>query len=145
MKRKFWLPIVVTLSAILLFGVISGVMTRGAYQFEGIYENVGYEVLTLDLKNGRSKMRYVGYDINGQVVQTKQFFGVFLRWGHHYYFYQIEQDQAHGQQTFNVKNFFIQHHNNRRSVMVSDQRGAYVTKDGKILELKGILYGRALR
>ncbi len=28
--------------------------------------------------------------------------------------------------------------------MVSDQRGAYVTKDGKILELKGILYGRAL-
>ncbi|MEZ9244907.1 hypothetical protein AB4179_11725 [Vibrio lentus] len=145
MKRKFWLPIVVTLSAIFLFGVISGVMTRRAYQFEGIYENVGYEVLTLDLKNGRSKMRYVGYDIDGQVVQTKQFFGVFLRWGNHYYFYQIEQDQAHGQQAFNVKNLFIQHHSNKRSVMVSDQRGAYVTKDGKILELKGILYGRSLR
>ncbi|MCC4857031.1 hypothetical protein [Vibrio lentus] len=145
MKRKFWLPIVVTLSAIFLFGVISGVMTRRAYQFEGIYENVGYEVLTLDLKNGRSKMRYVGYDIDGQVVQTKQFFGVFLRWGNHYYFYQIEQDQAYGQQAFNVKNLFIQHHSNKRSVMVSDQRGAYVTKDGKILELKGILYGRSLR
>ena len=90
-------------------------------------------------------MRYVGYDIDGQVVQTKQFFGVFLRWGNHYYFYQIEQDQAHGQQTFNVKNLFIEHHSNKRSVMVSDQRGAYVTKDGKILELKGILYGRSLR
>ncbi|MCF7502397.1 MULTISPECIES: hypothetical protein [Vibrio] len=145
MKRKFWLPILVTLSVILMYGVMSGIMTRGAYQFKGSYDNVGSEMLTLELKNGRSKMRYVGYDIDGRVVQTKQFFGVFLRWGNHYYFYQLEQDQAHGQQTFNVKNLFIQHHNNKRSVMVSDQRGAYVTKDGKILELKGILYGRSLR
>ncbi len=52
-------------------------------------------------------MRYVGYDIDGQVVQTKQLFGVFLRWGNHYYFYQIEQDQAHRQQTFNVKNLLF--------------------------------------
>ncbi len=81
MKRNFWLPIVVTVFVILAFGLVSGVATKGSYQFESQYENYGWEVLTLELKNGRSKMRYVGYDRNGRVVQTKQLFGVFLRWG----------------------------------------------------------------
>ena len=145
MKRNFWLPIVVTVFVILAVGLVSGVATKGSYQFESQYENYGWEVLTLELKNGRSKMRYVGYDRNGRVVQTKQLFGVFLRWGNHYYFYQLEQHQAHGNQTFNVKNLFIKHHDNKRSVLISDQRGAYITKDGTILELNGILYGKAMR
>ncbi len=145
MKRNFWLPIVVTVFVILAFGLVSGVATKGSYQFESQYDNYGREVLTLELKNGRSKMRYVGYDADGQIVQTKQLFGVFLRWGNHYYFYQIEQDQAHGQQTFNVKNLFIQQRGNNKAILVSDQRGVYVTKSGKILALKGIFYGRTLR
>ncbi|OIN29060.1 hypothetical protein [Vibrio barjaei] len=145
MKYEFWLPIMVTVFTILAFGIVSGVMTKGAHQFAVTYENIGSDVLTLELKNGRSKMRYVGYDADGHVVQTKQLFGVFLRWGNHYFFYQIEQDQAHGQQTFNVKNLFIQQRGNNKSILVSDQRGVYVTKSGKILSLKGILYGRTLR
>lgn len=145
MKYKFWLPVMATVFTILAFGIISGVLTKGAHRFEVSYEDIGSEVLTLDLKNGRSKMRYVGYDADGQIVQTKQLFGVFLRWGNHYYFYQIEQDQAHGQQTFNVKNLFIQQRGNNKTILISDQRGVYVTKSGKILALKGIFYGRTLR
>ncbi len=89
-------------------------------------------------------MQYIAYDLNGSIVETKHLFGVFLRWGSYYYLYQLEQEHAKSPQSFNVKNLFIQQVDDKHSVMISDQRGLYITKQGNPIELKGILYGRAL-
>lgn len=74
-------------------------------------------------------MQYIGYDIDGNVAQTKQMFGVFFRWGNHYYLYQLDQDQD--KQTFNIKHLYIQQTQGKRSVLVSNQRGLYVTKKAR--------------
>ncbi len=142
--KHFFLPVILVVVLILSVGLVSGMSTNNAYQFKVTYDGLGYEELTLRLRNGRSKMHYIGYDRDGKVIQAKQFFGVFLRWGDHYYFYQTEQDQASNPQTFNVKNLFIQELENKRSVLVSDQRGLFIHKNGVPLELKGIFYGRSL-
>ncbi len=141
--RFFCLPIILVIVLLLTVGLVSGISTNNTYQFKVTYDGVGYEELTLRLRNGRSKMHYIGYDRDG-VIHAKQFFGVFLRWGDHYYFYQTEQDQASSPQAFNVKNLFIQELENKRSVLISDQRGLFIRKNGAPLELKGIFYGRSL-
>ncbi|MEZ8020863.1 hypothetical protein BH581_15775 [Vibrio splendidus] len=145
MNRKFWMPILLTLFVIINIGLISGLATKSTYKFEAEYPMVGWEKISLRLENGRVKMQYIGYDIDGNIAQTKQMFGVFLRWGNHYYFYQLDQDQAQDKQTFNIKHLYIQQTQGKRSVLVSNQRGLYVTKKGTPLELKGIMHGDRLR
>ena len=142
--RHFLIPIIFVTVLILSVGLVSGMSTNNAYQFKVAYEGLGHEEVTLRLRNGRAKMHYIGYDRYGNVLHVKQFFGVFLRWGDHYYLYQIEQDQASNPQTFNVKNLYIRELENKRSVMVSDQRGLFINQDGLPLQLKGIFYGRSL-
>ena len=144
MNRKFWMPILLTLFVIINVGLISGLATKSTYKFSAEYPMVGWEKTSLRLESGRVKMQYIGYDIDGNVAQTKQMFGVFFRWGNHYYFYQLDQDQAQDKQTFNIKHLYIQQTQGKRSVLVSNQRGLYVTKKGTPLELKGIMYGDRL-
>ncbi|MEZ8364227.1 hypothetical protein AB4122_11085 [Vibrio cyclitrophicus] len=144
MNRKFWMPILLTLFVIINVGLISGLATKSTYKFSAEYPMVGWEKISLRLESGRVKMQYIGYDIDGNVAQTKQMFGVFFRWGNHYYLYQLDQDQTQDKQTFNIKHLYIQQTQGKRSVLVSNQRGLYVTKKGTPLELKGIMYGDRL-
>ncbi|OEE13411.1 hypothetical protein OAY_14370 [Vibrio cyclitrophicus ZF205] len=107
MNRKFWMPILLTLFVIINVGLISGLATKSTYKFFAEYPMVGWEKISLRLESGRVKMQYIGYDIDGNVAQTKQMFGVFFRWGNHYYLYQLDQDQAQDKQTFNIKHLYI--------------------------------------
>ncbi|MDK9739003.1 hypothetical protein KI655_17000 [Vibrio sp. D404a] len=142
--HKFWTPIGVTILSIIGFGMVSALSTKSAYQFQANYEGLGSELVYLNLNQGRVKMQYVGYDKNESIVKTKQFFGVFMKWGSHYFMYQLEQSQPYEPQTVNIKNAYIEDINDNQSVYISDQRGVFVTKDGKALELKAILHGERL-
>ena len=145
-RLNFRLPVSLTIALITLFIGFSSLLTNKSYEFKANYENLGVETVVMKLMNGRVKMHYIAKDTNHNVIKMENYFGFFLRLGHHYLLLQLDQDDGSGsgRQMLNIKLFFIMTHEDKNSVMISDQRGFYLTKEGKLLRLKGILYGKEL-
>lgn len=133
--------VVLALLFIVLFGLASALLTKSSYRFSSQYDGYGKETLKITYNRGRMKMQFIGKDTKDAIVISKQFFGFFLRFGSHYYLYATEQDGAEKHQSFTVRSYYIKNVNKNDAFLISDQRGVFVAKNGKLIHLNSVLIG----
>lgn len=133
------LGLIVTISV----GVFSALTTKGRYVFESSYPDVGHERLSTVLTHGKIKMQFLGYNASDKITISKQFYGLFLRYGSHYLVIAKEQDTADNKQSLTARSFYIIESADK-AAFISDQRGMYITKDNRPLYLNSVLLGKPL-
>ena len=133
------LGLVVTFSV----GVFSALTTKERYQFESDYPGIGHERLSTTFTRGRLKMQFLAYNVSNKITISKQFYGLFLRYGSHYLVIAKEQDAADNRQSLTARSFYIIESANK-AAFISDQRGMFITKDNRPLSLNSVLLGKPL-
>ena len=124
-------------------GVISALTTNERYQFESNYPDIGHERLSTVLTHGRIKIQFLGYNAANRITISKQFYGLFLRYGSHYLFLAKEQDTADNRQSLTARSFYIIESADK-AAYISDQRGMFLTRDNQPLHLNSVLLGKSL-
>ncbi|MGF1679690.1 hypothetical protein [Photobacterium minamisatsumaniensis] len=138
---KALVGITLSILLILLLGAGSAFLTNERYTFTSEYEKLGSEKLLMSYKRGRAKIQFYGYNKQKKLHISKQFFGYFLRFGSHYLLIATEQDTADTKKLFTTRSFFIKSLG-ENAFIISDQRGVFITKEGKVLHLNSILKGK---
>lgn len=139
--RKAMTGIVVAMLFVISLGIGSALFTNNTYRFSGEYAGLGRETLLASFKSGRTKLQFYAYNIDEKLIISKQFFGYFLRFGSHYFIMATEQNTADEQQRLTTRSFFIRTYDDN-AYMISDQRGVFITKEGKPLHLNSVLIGK---
>lgn len=124
-------------------GVVSALSTNGRYQFESNYPSIGHERLSTVLTHGRIKMQFLGYNVANKITISKQFYGLFLRYGSHYLVIAKEQDTADNRQSLTTRSFYIIESADK-AAYISDQRGLFITRDNRPLHLNSVLLGKPI-
>lgn len=140
---KALLGIVLGLFFALSIGVFSALTTKGRYQFESSYPGLGYERLSTAFTHGKLKMQFLAYNTSDKITISKQFYGIFLRYGSHYLVLAKEQDTADNRQSLTARSFYITE-SAGQAAFISDQRGVFITKDNRLLHLNSVLLGKPL-
>ncbi|PSW14835.1 hypothetical protein C9I98_21885 [Photobacterium sanctipauli] len=138
--QKAILGVTLALVAALSIGFISAFSTINKYQFHSHYAGVGHESFMMTQIRGRIKMQYFGYNIDNDIVVSKQFYGLFLRYGAHYFVLAKEQNTADHNQHLTARSYFIES-NGENAILISDQRGVFITKSKTPLHLNSVLTG----
>ncbi|WEM43882.1 hypothetical protein PTW35_08940 [Photobacterium sp. DA100] len=124
-------------------GIFSALTTKDRYQFDSNYPGIGHERLSTVFTHGRIKMQFLGYNTADKITISKQFYGIFLRYGAHYLVLAKEQDTAENRQSLTARSFYIVESADK-AAYISDQRGVFITKDNQLLNLNSVLLGKPL-
>jgi len=133
--------VLIALLAMFVWGASSALLTKDSYRFSSEYPGYGKEVMLTSFNHGRVKIQFIAKSSDNAIVISKQFFGFFMRLGSHYFLFASEQDGAEKQQRFTVRSYFIESAGDNDALLISDQRGVFVTKDGTLIHLNSVLTG----
>ncbi|MDC5831585.1 hypothetical protein OPW21_18625 [Vibrio europaeus] len=133
--------ILFTFMACLLWGIVSALLTEDRYSLKTSHPEISNETLTITLKHGQAKAHFVSRAVKTTRIISYDMHGLFLRFGDHYLLVTTDDSDDVHTHGFAVRKLFIKKVSDNQAFLITDRRGSFTLKDGRVVHLNSIFSG----